>query len=281
MIAHKKGQLLESAVSAIEGAILQSDPQYSQDTARIECRKRVRVEGVQHEIDVWVQFENGRGYSSIFIFECKNWVEPVGKNEVIVLSEKVKAVSAQRGFLVAQSLTADAEAQLRKDNRLTFLRASTLPADLVDLITFSVVAIEEKSGELEIVRPEPHRRGEQFDVKQTELTLRGELMAAEFYINDWMFTLVDRYLSEFQEGLADGIYPLKANDTRSYAAGELMLGGHEVSRLNLAVELTLHVTKPRVVSAYNVETRGRAAVIEAIALPDGGKLDMVVAREQP
>src|SRR5689334_20905416 len=65
-----------------------------------------------------------KGYTVTFIFECKNWEDAVGKNEIIIFSEKIDAVSAQRGYFVAKSFTRDAEAQALKDPRMTRCRPS-------------------------------------------------------------------------------------------------------------------------------------------------------------
>jgi len=78
----EKGNELETAVKAIEHAILQSAPGLEKDSFLIESKKIVVIEGVRHEIDVWVEIDHGKGYKSIFIFECKNWESSVGRKLV-------------------------------------------------------------------------------------------------------------------------------------------------------------------------------------------------------
>jgi hypothetical protein len=107
----EKGNALELAVHAIESAIIKASPSYQEKTFAIDSNKIVTVSGVRHEIDIWVSVDLGSGYTARFIFECKNQEERVGKNEIIVFAEKIKAVQAQSGFFVAKSFTADAEAQ--------------------------------------------------------------------------------------------------------------------------------------------------------------------------
>ena len=72
MNSNEKGDALEAAVHAIEGAILRACPGYSEKTFRIERKKLITVGGVRHEVDVWVTIELPGCYESIFIFECKN-----------------------------------------------------------------------------------------------------------------------------------------------------------------------------------------------------------------
>ncbi len=106
----QKGNELESVVRSIESAILQSSPNLRESTFKIESKKVATVDGVRHEIDVYVEVDIGKGYTAIFIFECKNWQDAVGKNDIIVFSEKIDALQAQRGFFVAKSFTRYAKA---------------------------------------------------------------------------------------------------------------------------------------------------------------------------
>ena len=127
----EKGNILEEAVHAIEHQILASSPSLKEHTFVIESKKYVVSNGVRHEIDIYVSVDLGRGYRSIFIFECKNWEAAVGKNEIIVFSEKIDATLAQRGFFIAKSFTSDAQAQAQKDPRITLLVATEFPAALI------------------------------------------------------------------------------------------------------------------------------------------------------
>src|SRR5258708_6316200 len=93
----EKGDALELAVQAIESSILKASPSYQEKTFTIEGQKIVTVADVRHEVDIWVSVDLGEGYTALFIFECKNWEESVGKNEIIVFAEKIRALQAQRG----------------------------------------------------------------------------------------------------------------------------------------------------------------------------------------
>src|SRR5689334_20400683 len=98
MDAHEKGDALEQAVRGIETAILRCFPGYSESTFRIDSKQLVEIDGVRHEIDVYVTVALGPGYQPVFIFECKNWKDKVSKNDIIVFSEKIRATNAQHGF---------------------------------------------------------------------------------------------------------------------------------------------------------------------------------------
>jgi hypothetical protein len=73
--AHEKGTDLEHAIGAIERTILQANPNLSEKSYEISFRKIVTVDGVKHEIDVWIEFDLGDGYKSVFIFEAANLKE--------------------------------------------------------------------------------------------------------------------------------------------------------------------------------------------------------------
>ena len=122
----EKGNALEQAVEAIETAILRSFPGYTENTFRIESKKILTVGGVRHEIDIYVAVDLGNRYTAVFVFECKNWLEKTGKNEIIIFAEKVKVSNAQRGFFVAKSYPRDATAQAQVDPRIELLIAEEL-----------------------------------------------------------------------------------------------------------------------------------------------------------
>ena len=121
---HDKGDALEEAVRLIEETILQNSPVTKDAIITIEPKKIVIADNVKHEIDLFITIDLGKGYKSTFIFECKNWEEAVGKNEIIVFSEKIKVVQAQKGYFIARSFGTYAVAQAKKDERLELLIAN-------------------------------------------------------------------------------------------------------------------------------------------------------------
>jgi hypothetical protein len=149
--AQKKGSDLEQAVRAIEDSILRTVPGFSEGTFKIQGNRIINVAGVRHEIDIFVTAYVAPGYESTFIFECKNWDAKVGKNEIIVFSEKVLAASAQRGFFVAKAFTRDALAQAKKNDRIVLLRAShATPAIRMQFPQFHLLNATQTHADVEI-----------------------------------------------------------------------------------------------------------------------------------
>jgi hypothetical protein len=118
-----KGDALENAVAAIEEVILQSSAGMGRKPL-VEKKKIITVNEVRHEIDVYVTADLAPGYKPIFILECKNWKDAVGKNEIIIFSEKIDAACATSGCFVAKSYTSDAVNQAKHDPRITLLLAA-------------------------------------------------------------------------------------------------------------------------------------------------------------
>jgi hypothetical protein len=104
--SRQKGDELERAVRPIELAVLRRSPGYHEKTFRIEGKKKFESSaGVPHEVDIWVNVEVAAGYEATFIFECKNRARKVGKKEAADFARKIDDANAQRGFLVAATLT--------------------------------------------------------------------------------------------------------------------------------------------------------------------------------
>jgi hypothetical protein len=213
-----KGRELENAVHAIESVILASAPVLREQSFIIEARKRINVGGVHHEIDILVKTEMAKGYGSTFIFECKNWEEAVGKNEIIVFSEKIHAVSANHGYFVAKSFTRDAEAQAQKDPTTSIVPERfhmTAPASCKPSTTFRVAGSAGKN-----MMP--------LDVQSTTIRLSGRDMSLKEYLDSWMEEVyADRLLMFGTADLPEGVHPLMASALRSFKAGECFIDGRE------------------------------------------------------
>ncbi len=261
MTPGEKGHALELAVEQIETVILASSPSLRGQPFQIERRKIITVGDVHHEIDVCVAVGAAKGYESIFLFECKNWADPVGKNEIIVFAEKIDAAVAQRGYFVAKQFTKDALAQAAKDARISLLYATehdstnvpppnghhlTAPAAAKASPTFRVagtpgtkiIAVTQAGGHT--------------------VRLPGGDVPLTDYLNAWMNELyADRLLGFWTADLPEGVHLMMATDERSFNAGELVMDGREMDCVRLDVEFGVEIIRPAVISDFEVATRGR------------------------
>jgi hypothetical protein len=262
----EKGDALELAVQAIESSILKASPSYQEKTFTIEGKKIVTVADVRHEVDIWVSVDLGEGYTALFIFECKNWEESVGKNEIIVFAEKIRALQAQRGFFVAKSFTADAKAQALLERRITLYRVADLPAtDIPVPFNFHGVHIDRLDAQANFFgrgATDENSRPEQLNLETGTLLIAGVQSTAEEYVNAWGIAERDRCVNSFPSTVAQtGVHELPFEAERSFGAGEASLNGMEIARARLVGRVQVTVSRPKIISHFEVATRGRALML--------------------
>lgn len=252
MTSLEKGNRLEQAVRRIETSIIQSVPGYSEAKFQIESKKIITVAGVRHEFDLWVKAQIAAGYESNFVFECRNREEKASKNDIIVFAEKVKVANAAKGFFIAKSFTQDALAQVALDGRLIALVAEE---------------IDPASIEFQFLPLRPHFReeelfvgvfisGKRLNVFSMELPLdiRGEQMTVGKFIRKWIGEC--KNLLPVM-GWPSGEYPYAIESTIEFRRWEAFLAGMDLTELSVIFSGVVEVERAVVVSAFDVESRGR------------------------
>jgi hypothetical protein len=264
--ANIKGDILQAAVEAIESTILRTSPTLKENTLKIESKKTVVVGGVRHEIDIYVEVDLGNGYKSVFVFECKNWRDAVGKNEIIIFSEKIKALAAQRGFFIAKSFSKDAKAQAEQDSRLELLVVtehdpSTLPVPF----DFHFVHRNRSNASIEI-----HFRERGFDPRKLPLESTRDISAGILihrgtrqpiieFINELTERIAEENMNHFPSGtLTQGEYERIEAREIAYQPGELVVEEMEVESLSIKYAFKVEVIRPSVTSSFEVQKRGRS-----------------------
>jgi restriction endonuclease len=271
--AKEKGDALEQAVREIESAILRSFPGYSESAFRIESKKILKVAGVRHEIDIYVTASLGPGYETVFIFECKNWEEKVGKNEIIVFAEKVQAANAQRGFFIAKSYTADALAQGRGNPRLELLLASEIdPAGIMVPFGFHLVHVEgiqiKPIFDAKKLPAEPAGTSP-VELASAAFSVGGQAMNLKQYMEEWTSQAQIERLKQFNAADAEeGPHELEFLDERQFNdADAVLVEGRTLRRIEMRGILKVRVHKAVVLSVFEVATRGRCITVR-IDSPD-------------
>lgn len=122
--AKQKGDALERSTAFIQDALLKNHPEFKTANYILEPKKKVMVNGTQHEIDVLVTTAPGSPYKAQVLFECKNQEVPVDKNEPMILAGKVEALAANSGVLVCRELTSGAKAFIENHPRLSWIQCS-------------------------------------------------------------------------------------------------------------------------------------------------------------
>ncbi len=274
--AQEKGDALEKAVQLIEAYILGTNPATKEAIVTIEPKKIVVVNGVRHEIDIYITIDYGRGYKANFIFECKNWKKKVDKDEIIVFSKKIEVVHAQTGYFIAKSFTRDAEAQADQDGRLKLLTATEeLDASTPLIADFHILCNTIISSHANFI------------LNPNEIFKLGTLTQESFV----RYNSEDLLLRTFNERMRQRIIDDVMNTVPAYTVGEgvcsynrnqslvfqpheLVIEGWECYRLDMKVTWESRFIRPPIVSKFDIKTRGRVITYDSGKLPTGGNLEV-------
>jgi|ERR1039458_1971637 hypothetical protein len=273
-----KGRALEQAVKFIQETILNSSPALKGTHFTIETNVRDTSSGVLHEIDVLVKTQPDTDYEAKVIFECKNWSNPVDKNAVIILAEKVEALHASRGYLVAKSLTTEAQAQIALKKRLEFIRCTEdflSPLNGVEIIhrvTEALpitVQIKDRNS-----APSPELRS--LDWKTLDCRLNGEpgdfLAFIKPHIDDLIHEDEKKNHAKY---INTGTHCGQVAAQLGFSPGELMLGQIDVEYIVIPLWFFVETRRKKILSKFELAGRGRAYLFEPIEdFIDGKKLEI-------
>ncbi len=255
----EKGDALENAVAAIEEVILQSSEGLGRKPV-IEKKKIITVNNVRHEIDVYVTADLAPGYRSIFIFECKNWKEAVGKNEIVVFSKKIDVSQATSGCFVAKSYTSDAVSQAKQDPRITLLLAAEHGQEN-GTEAFQFFTRSPEVTKIDVTMFKRGSRGldpKPISLETTQLQYFGKPASFPTHVNLWSMRVCHNDLMAFfEEPVPAGVYHRVVDGGFDFKRGEVFVDYEEMERLVLHVEYKITVTLVPVASHFEVKSRGR------------------------
>jgi hypothetical protein len=262
----EKGRALEKAARLIQETIFKCDPKLKTSEFSIECNKTVSIDGVRHEIDILIKTLPGSSYESTSIFECKNWKEPVGKNEVILLGAKVKAISANRGVLVARRFTKDARAQANSDTRLSLVECTD---DFVAPFRVEIFHVVHDPVQLIV------------SVKERGVPTTNNPATLEWKEKPWRFndnevnalSFVDQRVREMlsqYEADNRAMYQARANHFGEasvqlvFRPGELTIGALDVEYMVLQIKFFVNHRIQKLLSKFELKGQGRAFSFEPV-----------------
>ena len=238
-------------MAAIERLVLATAPGLRERTFVIESKKVIADHSeTRHEIDIFVTIDSAPGYKSVFIFECKNWADAVGKNEIIVLESRRCGATCtpKHGYFVAKSFTKDATAQALQDSRTTLLLL--LNTTLLRLRSILTVDSVNPYDESKSIRTRNGGTTElPVDLTTAAISLNGSGTLLHPYVMDWAEQAFKKSVNEFRsERVPDGIYDQTSADVRQFAPGELILDGRDVESAVLSIGYKVRVVHPAVIS---------------------------------
>ncbi|MGH2435390.1 MAG: hypothetical protein ACRDFA_00180, partial [bacterium] len=174
--------------------------------------------------------------------------------------------NAQRGFFVAKSYTADAEAQAEQDQRVELLLAAELdPSAVMVPAGFHAIYLRETNADVVIRMKEAPSDavGVRIDLTGASFVLDGEVADLKAYVDTWVDRARHARCDHFPSGLvAEGVHALEFSDERTFNEGQAAVNDQPVSVMTLKGTVQVQVSKAVVVSAFEVASRGRVITVQ-------------------
>ncbi|WP_343305766.1 restriction endonuclease [Chitinophaga niabensis] len=277
----EKGDELEDAVEAVEKFLIAQNPGLRTQNIRIQRKKIIIVDGVKHEIDLYVEIDFGLGSPFIYIFECKNWEENVNKNEIIVFSEKIQCVNAQNGYFIAKGFSTYAEAQAKRDSRIKLLIA-TKELDKFPFIgfsnSFSTETAQAEFGFLDesgsLIKFEPDvsslvaEGGNLLDFKEFGSRLINNFVTKKYDVPMTIIESTEKtgfymgYTDSTETGLPVGEHIFEDQFMSQINGGKIYVNGTTaIAKVTCKVKHKIVITAPIFIWQYDVESKGKVALI--------------------
>lgn len=268
------GDALERAVRAIEELVIKSDPALSRSRFKITPNAVISRNGERYQIDILVTVNEGTGYETSHLFECKNRKEPASQNDVTLLAEKVRVLRAAKGTLISREFTSCAKAKAES--------AGVELAAFSDEVWFPITAIESVrfgyrfprfSAPLVFRR---HPRGEAAapDWDAVACRFRGRELDYRTLIHQLVANKLNN-AGVFAKGA--GTHTGEAHCAFDFEEGELLIGDWDVSSIELDFGYSVSVYPAYLVSTFSIDRKGRFARFEyAPDEVDGTKLALEI-----
>lgn len=202
----------------------------------------------------------------MFIFECKNWQDAVGKNEIIIFFEKIDAAQAQRGFFVAKSFTADADAQAKKDARMELLTVKEHdPASYI--LPFAYQSTFLKPNHIRGLFRKKGSDGKntmKVDPLTADIKIKGFDGTFQQYMDIWVQLAMNESMLTFPSGkVADGLYDRETHSEKQFGDEEFFLDGNEIEAVTIDITFEITLVRPAAKTVFDVGGRGRVVTFEA------------------
>lgn len=252
--AKQKGGSLEYAVHQIEALILRQNPTLRDADARIERNRWFRISGVSFEVDVLVTTGDDKS-PQYHVIECKNWEQPVGVPEISHLDTKRQLLNAKTTTLVARAFTESAR-------NLAALRGIELVVHSEKFVTLEVGAPVfsskiESGGGIQINFYEPNTGPkEHFDYHTATCIYGGRKMLLSKLADSLVQKAIGEAEARDPRNLLPGFHSGQAQFVESFAMGQLVTAGKNVSFMSCEFGYSTEVVFPAVVTRFGVERRG-------------------------
>jgi len=220
-------------------------------------------------VDVFVQTHPDSDLAATFIYECKDWADPVSIKVVRDLADKVRTLNATRGFLVARQLTKDAKAHLDTNPNLQYIRCSSEFAGPLNTVTLCHSVRDPIARTVSLrfrgIPPSEHPSKLQWQGKtcrfknqDTDLQAIIEPCFEELVAEDTRQNAA-KYAQE-------GTHPSTIAGRLEFQPGEFLFDGMDVEHLEIQGHYHITVTRQQPRFTFELDQQGRAIAFEP--LPD-------------
>jgi hypothetical protein len=264
---NKPGTALEEAVEIIRTSILESDPRFKGTRFTVERRRILNVNGARHEIDVFVQTLPGSDLAATFIYECKDWADPVGIEAVHVLANKMETLQATRGFLVARQLTKDARALLDANPKLRHIRCSSEFAGPLNTVTLCHSVHDPIARTVSLrfrgIPPSEHPTKLEWEGKTCSYNNQDTDLHA--VIEPWFDELVaEDTRKNAAKYLHEGTHSSTLTGRVEFQPGEFLFDGMDVEHLDIQGHYHITVTRQKPRFKFELDQQGRIVAFDQI-----------------
>jgi hypothetical protein len=241
--------------------------------------------GVRYEIDLYIEIDQGFGYKAIFLFECKNWEDNVSTAEIVKFSDKIKVTNAQKGFFIAKSYTASAEAKAKQDDRINLLYVDDSPIDLTSFLQFNFVNKINKIISIEIlgfgVTDLQAAKKQIIDFENCVVKYKGQ----EGKFSDFITVLIEEMAREKMDNekidsLPEGKYSYESEKEFTFQKEELFLKDgsfdKDIEKIKAKVVFDMELIRPKIISKIDILTRGRYIEYESVKTSNGGEVKFAI-----
>jgi hypothetical protein len=272
------GHTLERAVEFIQKAILTKRPEFQSAAKLIERNKIITVQGVRHEIDVCVTLNPQTAYAATYVFECKDHREPVGKAHVSILVDKLNALGATKGFLVARKLTKDARNRIKQDNRIAFVKfTDDFESPFQPTLWHTIYTPKEIMLEAKSWGSGPVTAHKTLEWEGKEVWFQAKRI--EFM--GFVYSQCERLASDYSKGSPqepkNGKWRFQQAAKLEFEPGELRVGESNFEWLYIVAEFEAETVSKEVRAKYQLDEHGRSWELEPLEnLLPGKNLRVIV-----
>lgn len=244
------GKSLERATELIEKHILNQIEKSEIGEVTIVSNKIKIVDGVKHEIDVYVEIDLKIGAKLVYIFECKDWrSKKVSKNDIIIFDEKIDVFNAQKGYFVAKEYTKDAINRAKLNTRIEVLNLIT--DSIFDVKEFIDMKSMQVSNVEVTINLNPFPLNYRKDVGEYIL---GFPNSGNRSISQLVFEVLSHHVSK--EYPCTTILRNEEYWEFKLRYDNILFENHPIQYIEIIVKTNYSINRPQIVLDYNIEGKG-------------------------